>query len=110
MVMIVKNVLIIFKHNTSMEAFERFSLFFYGIGVAVYAFEGIRMVLPLESETKDKRNLGESWDCPWLSLLFYMEHLELFFFFHLNDKCGNVEPMDYKFPFFLSMLHVQGSF
>ena len=29
-------------------------MFFYGIGEAVYAFEGIGMVLPLETEAKDK--------------------------------------------------------
>ena len=29
-------------------------VFFYGIGLSVYAFKGIGMILPLESEAKDK--------------------------------------------------------
>ncbi|GJN02045.1 hypothetical protein PR202_ga19359 [Eleusine coracana subsp. coracana] len=32
--------------------------FLYGLGVAVYAFEGIGMVLPLEAEAADKRRFG----------------------------------------------------
>ena len=57
-VVMVKDVLIIFKQSPSVEAFGGFSVFFYGMGVAVYAFEGIGMVLPLESETKDKEKFG----------------------------------------------------
>ncbi|WVZ86751.1 hypothetical protein U9M48_033487 [Paspalum notatum var. saurae] len=32
----------------------------YGLGVAVYAFEGIGMVLPLEAEAADKRRFGST--------------------------------------------------
>ncbi|XP_020592721.1 amino acid transporter ANTL3-like [Phalaenopsis equestris] len=36
------------------------SVIFYGLGVAVYAFEGIGMVLPLESEAADKSKFGRT--------------------------------------------------
>ncbi|KAK7262771.1 hypothetical protein RJT34_30351 [Clitoria ternatea] len=42
----------------TLKAFGGWSFFFYGLGVAVYAFEGIGMVLPLESEAKDKKKFG----------------------------------------------------
>ncbi|CAI0471344.1 unnamed protein product [Linum tenue] len=61
-VVIVKDVMIMAKNIPEVKAFGGLSVFFYGMGVAVYAFEGIGMVLPLESEAKDKdkfgRNLG----------------------------------------------------
>ncbi|XP_023512173.1 amino acid transporter AVT3B-like [Cucurbita pepo subsp. pepo] len=57
-VVMIKDVLIYFKQSPSVEAFGGFSVFFYGMGVAVYAFEGIGMVLPLESETKNKEKFG----------------------------------------------------
>lgn len=34
-------------------------MFFYGMGVAVYSFEGVGMALPLESEMKDKDKFGK---------------------------------------------------
>ncbi|XP_034679837.1 amino acid transporter AVT3B-like [Vitis riparia] len=43
----------------ALRVFGGFSVFFYGVGVAVYAFEGIGMVLPLESEAKDKDKFGK---------------------------------------------------
>ncbi|XP_078448437.1 amino acid transporter AVT3B-like [Wolffia australiana] len=42
------------------EAFRGWSAVFYGIGVAVFAFEGIGMALPLESETADKAKFGRT--------------------------------------------------
>ncbi|CAL5025944.1 unnamed protein product [Urochloa decumbens] len=39
-------------------AFAGPSEILYGLGVAVYAFEGIGMVLPLEAEAADKRRFG----------------------------------------------------
>ena len=38
-------------------------MFFYDIGVAVYAFEGIGMVLPLETKVKDKQRFGRVLSC-----------------------------------------------
>lgn len=39
-------------------AFGGLAEILYGLGVAVYAFEGIGMVLPLEAEAADKRKFG----------------------------------------------------
>lgn len=57
-VMMVEDVVVFLKQRPAVKAFGGLSVFFYGIGVAVYSFEGIGMVLPLESETKDKKNFG----------------------------------------------------
>ncbi|CAK9177923.1 unnamed protein product [Ilex paraguariensis] len=58
-VVLVEDVLIFTKHRPVAEAFGSLSMFFYGLGVAVYSFEGIGMVLPLESEMKDKSKFGK---------------------------------------------------
>ncbi|KAI4297876.1 hypothetical protein L6164_037737 [Bauhinia variegata] len=46
------------NHSPPVEAFGDLSMFFYSLGVAVYSFEGIGMVLPLESEAKEKDKFG----------------------------------------------------
>ncbi|KAA0037996.1 amino acid transporter ANTL1-like [Cucumis melo var. makuwa] len=43
-VMIVKDILFIFKQSPYAEAFGGFSVFFYGMGMTFYAFEGTGMV------------------------------------------------------------------
>ncbi|XP_065855868.1 amino acid transporter AVT3B-like [Euphorbia lathyris] len=58
-VVMVEDVVMFLKNRPLLEAFGGFSVFFYGLGVAVYAFEGIGMVLPLESEAKDKNKFGK---------------------------------------------------
>ncbi|KAJ8545128.1 hypothetical protein K7X08_017711 [Anisodus acutangulus] len=58
-VVMVEDVMIYIKNRPSLEMFGGFSVFLYGVGVAVYAFEGMGMVLPLESETRDKDKFGE---------------------------------------------------
>lgn len=57
-VVMVEDVLIFLKNRPVLEAFGGFSVFFYGLGVSVYAFEGVGMVLPLEAEMKDKEKFG----------------------------------------------------
>ncbi|KAL5100066.1 hypothetical protein RYX36_004393 [Vicia faba] len=57
-VVMVEDVFVFMNNRPSLDSFKGFSVFFYGIGVAVYAFEGIGMVLPLESETKNKEKFG----------------------------------------------------
>ncbi|XP_061346085.1 amino acid transporter AVT3C-like [Gastrolobium bilobum] len=68
----VEDVFVFLKNRPALETFRGFSVFFYGIGVAVYAFEGIGMVLPLESETKDKEKFGGvlALGMTFISLLF----------------------------------------
>ncbi|KAK7379689.1 hypothetical protein VNO78_34378 [Psophocarpus tetragonolobus] len=57
-VVMVEDVFVFMKNRPPLEAFGGWSMFFYGLGVAVYAFQGIGMVLPLESEAKDKEKFG----------------------------------------------------
>ncbi|KAJ7967065.1 putative Amino acid transporter [Quillaja saponaria] len=57
-VVLAKDVSIFLKQRPPVEAFGGLPVFFYGLGVAVYSFEGIGMVLPLESETKEKEKFG----------------------------------------------------
>lgn len=58
-VVMVEDVLMFLKQNHALKAFGEFSVFFYGLGVAVYAFEGVGMILPLESECKNKDKFGK---------------------------------------------------
>lgn len=58
-VVVVEDSIIILKQRPDVVAFGGFSLFLYGMGVAVYSFEGVGMVLPLESEMKDKDKFGK---------------------------------------------------
>ncbi|KAH0969034.1 hypothetical protein GBA52_029105 [Prunus armeniaca] len=58
-VVMVEDVMIFLQNRPALQAFGGFSVFFYGLGVAVYAFEGIGMILPLESEAKDKDKFGK---------------------------------------------------
>ena len=51
--------MIFLQNRPALEAFGGLSVFLYGVGVAVYAFEGVGMVLPLESEAKDKDKFGK---------------------------------------------------
>ncbi|XWS39675.1 hypothetical protein CRYUN_Cryun18bG0075200 [Craigia yunnanensis] len=58
-VVLVKDLSLILKQSHEVMAFGGLSVFFYGLGVAVYAFEGIGMVLPIESEMKDNAKFGK---------------------------------------------------
>ena len=57
-VVMVEDVMVFMNAMPVTRAFAGFSNFFYGLGVSVYAFEGIGMVLPLESEIRDKDKFG----------------------------------------------------
>uniref|UniRef100_A0A2P2J2S9 Amino acid transporter transmembrane domain-containing protein n=1 Tax=Rhizophora mucronata TaxID=61149 RepID=A0A2P2J2S9_RHIMU len=71
-VVMVEDLMIFLKNRPVLEAFRGFSVLFYGLGVAVYAFEGIGMVLPLESEAKDRDKFGKVLGLcmAFISLLF----------------------------------------
>ncbi|KAF5207707.1 Amino acid transporter avt3c [Thalictrum thalictroides] len=58
-VVMVEDVMIFLKQQQVLKTFGDFSVVFYGLGVSVYAFEGMGMALPLESETKDKARFGK---------------------------------------------------
>ncbi|KAJ4894777.1 Amino acid transporter ANTL3 [Raphanus sativus] len=60
LVVMVQDVFIFVKKRPPLRLFGGFSVFFYGLGVAVYAFEGIGMVLPLELEAKYKDKFGRA--------------------------------------------------
>lgn len=57
-VVMVEDVQIYLEQSTTVYAFTTMSVFFYGVGVSIYAFEGIGMVLPLESEAANKDKFG----------------------------------------------------
>ncbi|XP_049401456.1 amino acid transporter AVT3B-like [Solanum stenotomum] len=44
---------------SGIEAFGTISTFYYGLGVALYSFEGVGMAIPLEMEMKDKSKYGK---------------------------------------------------
>ncbi|OMP11342.1 Amino acid transporter, transmembrane [Corchorus capsularis] len=58
-VVMVEDVLFFLENRPPLKAFGGFSVFFYGLGVAVYSFEGVGMILPLELEAKYKDKFGQ---------------------------------------------------
>ncbi|KAE8707177.1 Amino acid transporter ANTL2 [Hibiscus syriacus] len=58
-VVMVEDVFVFLKNMPELKAFGGFSVFFYGLGVAVYSFEGVGMILPLELEAKYKDKFGK---------------------------------------------------
>ncbi|KAG6572176.1 Amino acid transporter AVT3B, partial [Cucurbita argyrosperma subsp. sororia] len=58
-VVMVEDISVISKRRPPVEAFGGLSVFFYGMGVAAYSFEGIAMILPLESEMKNRDQFGK---------------------------------------------------
>lgn len=71
-VVMVEDVMIFLNQRPVLQAFGGFSVFFYGLGVAVYSFEGIGMILPLESEAKDKDKFGKilAWGMTFIALIY----------------------------------------
>ncbi|CAL9044941.1 amino acid transporter AVT3B-like [Musa acuminata AAA Group] len=59
-VVIAKDVSIMLSSPPPLNAFSGPSVLLYGIGVAVYAFEGVGMVIPLEAEAADKPKFGRT--------------------------------------------------
>lgn len=59
-IVMAEEVFTVVKQRPAVEAFAGFSTLFYGLGVAVFSFEGVGLVLPLESEMKDKKNFGKT--------------------------------------------------
>eukprot|EP01018_Ginkgo_biloba_P029456 Gb_13083 [translate_table: standard] len=57
-VVMVEDVLTFLHNSPHLEAFTNLGIVPYGVGVAIYAFEGIGMVLPLEAEADKKHKFG----------------------------------------------------
>lgn len=53
-----KDAIVIAHNKPVVQAFGGWNVIFYCIGVCTYSFEGIGMVLPLETETKNKKGYG----------------------------------------------------
>ncbi|CAO2827827.1 unnamed protein product [Amaranthus hypochondriacus] len=53
-----KDAVMIAQNKPNVQAFGGWNVLFYCVGVCTYAFEGIGMVLPLESETRNKKSYG----------------------------------------------------
>lgn len=71
-IVMVEDVLTFLKNRPVLETFGGFNTLFYGLGVAVYAFEGIGMILPIESEMKEKNKFGKilGLSMAFISLMF----------------------------------------
>ncbi|XWS42243.1 hypothetical protein CRYUN_Cryun17cG0151400 [Craigia yunnanensis] len=71
-VMMLEDVLLLMKNRPVLKVFGGFSVFFYGLGVAVYSFEGVGMILPLELEAKYKDRFGKvlAFCMTFISLLY----------------------------------------
>ncbi|CAL9159755.1 unnamed protein product [Musa hybrid cultivar] len=59
-VVVVEDVSVMLTRPPPLHAFSAPSVLLYGAGVAVYAFEGIGMVVPLEAEAADKSKFGRT--------------------------------------------------
>lgn len=71
-VVMVEDVIIFLNERPALQAFGGLSVFFYGLGVAVYAFEGIGMILPIESEAKDRDKFGKvlAWCMTFIAFMY----------------------------------------
>lgn len=89
-VVMVEEVMIYLNSKPILQAFGGFSVFFYGIGVAVYAFEGIGMVLPLESEMANKNKFGKilSITIGFIALMF--ASFGVFGYFAFGDETKDI--------------------
>ncbi|XP_074302574.1 amino acid transporter AVT3B-like [Silene latifolia] len=59
-VVMAKDVVVIADNRPVVQGFGGWNVLFYCVGVCTYAFEGIGMVLPLETEAKDKKSFGKT--------------------------------------------------
>lgn len=71
-VVMVEDMAIFLRDRPPLQAFGGLSVFFYGLGVAVYSFEGVGMVLPLESEARDKEKFSKTlgFSMAFISLMY----------------------------------------
>ncbi|PWA48294.1 transmembrane amino acid transporter family protein [Artemisia annua] len=89
-VVMVEEVMIYLNTRPVLEAFGGFSVFFYGIGVAVYAFEGIGMVLPLESEMEKKEKFGSVLGITISFIALMFASFGVFGYFAFGDETKDI--------------------
>ncbi|GAB2282902.1 Amino acid transporter avt3c [Dionaea muscipula] len=67
-----EDMVVYLKSKPAVEAFGGWKVLFYCVGVCVYAFEGVGMVLPLESEARERDKFGATLGLSFgfISLLF----------------------------------------
>lgn len=85
-----EEVIIYLNSNPVLQAFGGFSVFFYGIGVAVYAFEGIGMVLPLESEMEKKDKFGKVLGITVAFIAVMFASFGVFGYFAFGDETKDI--------------------
>ncbi|XP_076882073.1 amino acid transporter AVT3C-like [Bidens hawaiensis] len=89
-IVMVEEAMIYLNSSPVLQAFGGFSVFFYGVGVAVYAFEGIGMVLPLESETEDKEKFGKVLGITIAFIALMFASFGVFGYFAFGDETKDI--------------------
>ncbi|KAI3747651.1 hypothetical protein L6452_10212 [Arctium lappa] len=89
-VVMVEEVTVYLNAKPVLQAFGGFSVFFYGIGVAVYAFEGIGMVLPLESEMENKNKFGKTLSVTVGFIAVMFASFGVFGYFAFGDETNDI--------------------
>ena len=85
-----EDVFIFMKSRLALEAFGSFSVLFYGLRVAAYAFEVIGMVLPLELEAKDKDKIGRLLGSTMAVISLQFKAFGAFGYFAFGDKTKDI--------------------
>ncbi|KAK6946542.1 Amino acid transporter, transmembrane domain [Dillenia turbinata] len=89
-VVVVKDVIIIAEQRPVAKAFGDLSALLYCVGVAIYCFEGVGMVLPLESETKDKKKYGKVVFLTMLSIAFTYGAFGVLCYFAFGERTKEI--------------------
>ncbi|KAL7612968.1 amino acid transporter AVT3C [Lactuca sativa] len=89
-VVMVEEVIIYLNSSPVLQAFGGFSAFFYGIGVAVYSFEGIGMVLPIETEMENKNKFGKVLGITIAFIAIMFASFGIFGYFAFGDETKDI--------------------
>ncbi|KAI3729000.1 hypothetical protein L6452_17646 [Arctium lappa] len=87
-VVMVEDINVFMKSTATVHAFGTFPMFCYGLGVALFSFEGIGMALPLESEAKDKKKFGSvlAWAMTFIAAMYGFFGILGYFAFGENTR------------------------
>ena len=89
-VVMVEDIFVFLENRPPLKTFGGLSVFLYGLGVAVYAFEGIGMVLPLESEAKEKDKFGDVLGLGMLIISFLYGGFVVLGYFAFGDETQGI--------------------